>query len=121
MIKKNHYIKNNIYPRSLENITALLNFYFKEHTISEVQEYATLLYNENKMSLDQIEKYSYLISESQIFFMQHIKEQYRTINLYFKYTQQLLELPENQWTGSKTGTLLILKAYRQYLINSGLI
>lgn len=120
MLKKNFYLKNNIYPRSLENITAVLNFYFKDYPISEVEDCATLFHNDRKLSLDQIESYAYTVSESKIFFEEEFKTP-STIHNLIDYAYQVIELPEGQWTGSISGRIRILKEFKRYLIASCLI
>lgn len=120
MLKKNYYLKNNIYPRSLENIKAILDFYFKEYSISAVSEYATLLHDERKWSLDKIEAYAYIISESRAFFADEFNTPSTLANL-MNYTYQAIELNKEDWKGSISGRLRILKAYRNYLVVAGLI
>jgi hypothetical protein len=120
MLKKNLYLKNNIYPRSLENISAILNFYFKDYPISEVDECATLFHNDRKLSLDQIESYAYTVSESKMFFAEEFKTP-STIHNLIDYVHQVIELRENQWQGSSSGRLKTLKNFKLYLIASGLI
>ena len=120
MLKKNYYLKNNIYPRSSENIKAILDFYFKDYSISDVSEYATLIHNERKWSLDEIEYFAYIVSESTVFFAEALKTPPTLSNL-FNYTQQTICLKEVEWRGSVSGTKSILKAFKSYLIVSGLI
>jgi type I site-specific restriction-modification system R (restriction) subunit len=120
MLKKNLYLKNNIYPRSLENINAILNFYFKDYPISQLEDCATLFHNDRKLSLDQIESYAYTVSESKMFFEEVFKTPSTMHNL-IDYVHQVIELPEGQWQGSVSGRLKILKEYKGYLIASGLI
>lgn len=116
----NYYLKNTIYPRSLENIRAILDFYFRDYSISDVSEYAALVHNERKWSLDEIEHFAYIISESRAFFAEALNIPATLSNL-FDYAQQAICLKEIEWRGSITGRIPILKAFRSYLIVSGLI
>ena len=93
MLRKNYYLKNNIYPRSLENITAILDFYFKDYSISDVSEYSALMYNERKWSLDKIEYFAYIISESEVFFAEALNTT-PTLSDLFDYAQQVISLKE---------------------------
>jgi hypothetical protein len=120
MLKKNYYLKNNIYPRSLENIRAILDFYFKEYSLSEVTEYANSIHDERKWSLDKIEAYAYIISESRAFFADAFNTPSTLANL-MDYAHQAIDLNEKDWKGTVSGKLRILKEFKSYLIVSGLI
>lgn len=120
MLKKNYYLKNNIYPRSLENIRAILDFYFKEFPIDEVEKYAYVLYNERKLDLDKIEYYSYVTAQSRNFLFQHLKENGRTITNFFRYTANAINKPIEDLTGLAPERAIIL-AFKEYLIVTGLV
>lgn len=45
----------NIYPRSLENIRALLLHFFPDHSHSEVNDFTHELYNNRRLELNEIE------------------------------------------------------------------
>ena len=121
MILKYQYLKNNVYPRSLENIKAIVSYYFKGYKLSEIEEFAFQIYDDNKLSLDRIEYYAYLISQSDQFFKHHLKGSGLTISNLYNYTSQVIEKEEDNWEGSESGKKVILKAYKEFLIISDLI
>lgn len=70
-------MRPNIYPRTLENITAVLLFYFPKTSHSEINKNAERVYDQRKLKLNELEYVSCIVSKN----VNVIRQYYKGIDL----------------------------------------
>ena len=80
----------NIYPRSIENIRALLLHFFPKHPHSEINEFAHKLYDERKLELIEIEEVARQLDTHYDVLQAELREDQLTLSNAFHYGEDAL-------------------------------
>ena len=110
-------MRPDIYPRTLENIKAVLLYYFPKEKHSAINEYAVELYDERKLDLNKIEYLAEIISNNISLFQSHYKSHIlkNVLPSYFNAAHEILYVKESEWNMSNNGKE-ILKVIRNELL-----
>jgi hypothetical protein len=108
-------MRTNIYPRTLENIKAVLLYYFPNEKHSAINDFAATLYDDRKLELNEIEFIAEIINTNQEVFDSLFKKNYiNVLETFFNSAHQALFDEENEWSGSDN-RLIILKTIKDQL------
>lgn len=107
--------RNNIYPRTEENIEAVLLFYFPNEKHSVVKTLSYQLYDERKLKLNEIEYLAEVISVNMSFFKEHINLNVLTAVNLINLAYQAIYLNEEEWSGS-VNRIKIIESFRNTVI-----
>ena len=105
--------RNNIHPRTEENIEAVLLFYFPNEKHSVVKILSRQLYDERKLKLNEIEHLAELISANMSFFKEYLNNSTAANLIDLAY--QAIYLPEEEWSGSGT-RIKIIQSFKNIII-----
>ncbi len=93
----------NIYPRSVENVRAVLLHFFPKHAHSEINEFSHKLYDERKLELIEIEDVARQVNKHYDVLQADLREDQLTLSNAFHYGEDaLINYPK--FSGSKNRT-----------------
>ncbi|WP_299061707.1 hypothetical protein [uncultured Polaribacter sp.] len=98
-------LRNDVYPRTLENIEAVFLYYYPEEKHSTINKYAAKLYDERVMQLNEIEFVSEVIATHSEIIKKHFKLNFveSAMKVLFNACSQVLLKQEKDWNISKNG------------------
>jgi hypothetical protein len=105
-------LRNDIYPRTLENIKAVLLYYFPEEKHSTINIYAAKLYDERVFQINEIEYIAEIIYNHSAIFKKHYHD--LSIQATFNACYNALFVAEENWNISKNG-VVIFKTIKEEL------
>jgi hypothetical protein len=92
----------NIYPKTEENIKAILSYYFDKYLLSDKREAINFLMENNILSMNQLEFIARKLSESWLqIFENFFTEKITSFKNLMNYGICGLTLPESKWSYSK--------------------
>ncbi len=93
----------NIYPRSIENIRAVLLHFFPKHSHSEINEFTHKLYDERKLVLLEIEEVAKQVNKHYDVLEADLRPDQITLSNAFKYGEDaLINFPEIRGSHNRT-------------------
>lgn len=105
---------NNIYPKSDENLKAIVAFYFDQHDNLDASDFLDVIKSYSSLSLNQIEFIAKKISEGyEVIFEKNLNGIKKIENL-FKYAIEAIKLQPNEVKGSKN-RIRITNEFRDFL------
>lgn len=105
-------LRNDVYPRTLENIEAVFLYYYPEEKHSTINKYAAKLYDERVMQLNEIEYIAETVYKHSAVFKKHYND--LSLQSTFNACYQALFVAEEDWNNSKNG-IVIFKTIKQEL------
>lgn len=106
----------NIYPRSIENIRALLLHFFPNHPHSEIDDFALKLYDNRQEELYEIEKICMQVNKNFVVLKNEIRKEMLTVSCAYSYGKEALYIyPENRGSAPR---LRIIEKLRKSIMNS---
>lgn len=97
-------MRPDIYPRTLENIKAVMLYYFPDSSHSEVNKNAERIYDQRRFKLNELEYAAYIISKNESL----IREYYNALNMniLLVIAHELLFEDESSWGTNDRGKKL---------------
>ena len=97
--------RKNIYPRNVENIKAILLYYFPKEKHTNIDLFSDKLYDERILALNEIEYISEFISKHFLIIEPYFKLKYvdSAMEVLFATCEKILFQEESEWNISKSG------------------
>lgn len=112
----NIHEKSFSYPRSVENIKALLLHFFPNRSHSEIDEFAHKLHNERELELIEIEDVCRQVNKHFDVLKNEIRKEMLTVSCAYSYGKEALYIyPENRGSAAR---LRIIEELRKSIMNS---
>lgn len=104
------------YPRSVENIKALLLYFFPKHPHSEIDDFSIKLYDDRKLELIEIEEVARQVNKHYALLQGEILKERLTVSCAFSYVNEAIYVyPDNRGSAAR---LRIIENLRNAILSS---